>query len=94
MTDPKKINEILLTWDISISIRDLVHSNWQRSLLDNLFYSLSCDVIPGGIGLPFRLSVDDLMELVDFILTTTYFTCKGNIYQHKKGVAMVAHSVL
>ena len=35
-----------------------------------------------------RLSVDDLMELVEFILTTTYFTCKGNIYQQKKGVAM------
>ena len=38
MTDPKKLNEILLTWDI-LFIRDLVHSNWQWSLLDKLFYS-------------------------------------------------------
>ena len=42
-----------LTRDISISIRDLVHSDWQWSLLSKLFYSLPCDVIPGGIGLPF-----------------------------------------
>ena len=40
---------------IFFSIRDLAHSNWQWSLLDKLLYiySLSCDVIPGGIGLPF-----------------------------------------
>ncbi len=35
-----------------------------------------------------RLSVNDLMELVQFILTTTYFTSKGTIYQQKKGAAM------
>ena len=35
-----------------------------------------------------RLTADDLMELVEFILTTTYFTCQGSIYQQKKGVAM------
>ena len=43
----------ILTWDISTSIRDLVHSYWQWNLLDKLFYSLSSDVIPGGTGLPF-----------------------------------------
>ena len=35
-----------------------------------------------------RLTVDDLMELVEFVLTTTYFTSKQIIYQQKKGVAM------
>ena len=53
MTDPKKINEILLTWDSSISIRDLVHSNRQWSLLSKLFCSLPSDIIPGGLVLLF-----------------------------------------
>ena len=43
----KKID--ILTRDISISIRYLVHSDWQWSLLSKLFYSLPCDVIPGVI---------------------------------------------
>ena len=30
------------TWDISVSVRDLVHSNWEWSLLDKLLYSLPC----------------------------------------------------
>ena len=34
------------------------------------------------------LTVDDLMELVEFVLTTTYVTSKQIIYQQKKGVAM------
>ena len=34
------------------------------------------------------LTVDDLMELVEFVLTTTYFTSKQTIYQQTKGVAM------
>ena len=35
-----------------------------------------------------RLSVDDLMEITEFVLTTTYFTSKGEIYQQVKGAAM------
>ena len=35
-----------------------------------------------------RLSVDDLMELCHFILTTTYFSFNGDIYSQNAGVAM------
>ena len=35
-----------------------------------------------------KLTVDDLMELVNFVLTTTYFTSKDIIYQQKQGAAM------
>ena len=41
-----------------------------------------------NLGKRTRLTVGDIMELVEFILTTTYFSSKGNIYQQKKGVAM------
>ena len=34
------------------------------------------------------MTVDDLMELAKFTLTTTYFTSKGHIYQQVKGAAM------
>ena len=34
------------------------------------------------------LTVDNLMELVKFVLTTTYFNSKQTIYQQTKGVAM------
>ena len=43
----------ILTWDISTSIRYLVHSYCQWNLLYKLFYGLLSDVIPGGTGLPF-----------------------------------------
>ena len=35
-----------------------------------------------------KLTVDDLMKLVNFVLTTTYFTSKDIIYQQKQGAAM------
>ncbi|XP_052806817.1 uncharacterized protein LOC128236035 [Mya arenaria] len=35
-----------------------------------------------------KLSVDDIMNLTDFILTTTYFQFRGDIYQQKFGTAM------
>ena len=34
------------------------------------------------------LEVDDIMELLEFILTTTYFCFNGQIYRHKFGTAM------
>ncbi len=34
------------------------------------------------------LNVDDIMELMKFILTTTYFTFRGTIYKQKFGAAM------
>ena len=34
------------------------------------------------------LSVPDIMELLEFVLTTTYFTFRGQIYQQKFGTAM------
>ena len=34
------------------------------------------------------LSVDDIMELLEFILTTTYFSFRGQIYQQRFGTAM------
>ena len=38
-----------------------------------------------------KLTVDDLIELVKFTLTTTYFTSKGNIYKQVKGAGMGSH---
>ena len=35
-----------------------------------------------------KLSVNDIMELLTFVLTTTYFSFRGQIYQQKFGVAM------
>ena len=35
-----------------------------------------------------KLSVDDIMELLTFVLNTTYFSFRGQIYQQKFGVAM------
>ena len=35
-----------------------------------------------------KLSVDDIMELLEFILTTTYMTFRGQIYNQKFGTAM------
>ncbi|XP_072028445.1 uncharacterized protein [Amphiura filiformis] len=37
-----------------------------------------------------RLNVTDTMELLEFILTTTYFSFRGNIYRQKFGAAMVS----
>ena len=35
-----------------------------------------------------NLTVDDVLELLDICLNTTYFTYKGTIYQQKQGAAM------
>ena len=35
-----------------------------------------------------KLSVDDIMELLEFILTTTYFSFRNNSYRQKFGAAM------
>ena len=35
-----------------------------------------------------NLDVDDLMELLKFIVTTTYFSVRGTINQQKFGTAM------
>ena len=35
-----------------------------------------------------NLNVDDIMELLKFVLETTYFRFEGEIYQQKFGVAM------
>ncbi|XP_035672164.1 uncharacterized protein LOC118413102 [Branchiostoma floridae] len=35
-----------------------------------------------------NLEVDDIIELLSFIVTTTYFSFRGNIYQQKFGTAM------
>ncbi len=34
------------------------------------------------------LAVDDIIELLEFVLTTTYFSFRGNIYKQKFGAAM------
>ena len=34
------------------------------------------------------LEIDDIMELLEFVLTTTYFTFRGVIYQQRFGTAM------
>ena len=52
MTNPMEINEIILTRNISTSIRDLVHSTG-KCLFGKLIDSLPGDVILGGTGLPF-----------------------------------------
>ncbi|XP_072022566.1 uncharacterized protein [Amphiura filiformis] len=35
-----------------------------------------------------NLSIDDIMELLEFVLTTTYFSFRGNIFKQKFGAAM------
>ncbi|XP_072033432.1 uncharacterized protein [Amphiura filiformis] len=35
-----------------------------------------------------NLNVDDIMELLEFVLTTTYFSFRGTIYKQKFGAAM------
>ncbi|XP_072044089.1 uncharacterized protein [Amphiura filiformis] len=35
-----------------------------------------------------NLNVDDIMELLEFVLTTTYFSSRGTIYKQKFGAAM------
>ena len=35
-----------------------------------------------------KLSVQDIVELLEFILTTTYFEFRGGIYRHRFGAAM------
>ncbi len=35
-----------------------------------------------------KLNVDDIMELTEFIATTTYFSFQGTIYIQKSGTAM------
>ncbi|CAH1244343.1 Hypp7269 [Branchiostoma lanceolatum] len=37
-----------------------------------------------------NLQVDDILELLSFIVTTTYFSFRGNIYQQNFGTAMVS----
>ena len=34
------------------------------------------------------LAVNDIIELLEFVLTTTYFPFRGNIYKQKFGAAM------
>ena len=40
------------------------------------------------VKLQANLNVDDIKELLKFIVTTTYFSYWGTIYQHKFGTAM------
>ncbi len=35
-----------------------------------------------------KLTVEDIMEILEFTLTTTYFTFRGQVYQQKFGTAM------
>jgi len=35
-----------------------------------------------------NLETDDIMELLEFVVTTTYFTFRGVIYQQRFGTAM------
>ena len=35
-----------------------------------------------------KLQVGDIMELLQFVITTTYFSFRGTIYQQKFGTAM------
>ncbi len=58
------------------------------SLFTNTPVDLTLKIIRQKLKNRTLLSVDDLMELVEFVLTTTYFTCKGKIYQQVKGMAM------
>ena len=64
------------------------------SLFTNTPIDMTLDIIrrkleqDPNLKLRTQLSVDDLMELTEFVLTTTYFTSKGVIYQQLKGAAM------
>ena len=78
------LNDIKLEDDEYLISHDVV------SLFTNTPVALTLDIIrkrleqDSNLNKRTRLTVDDIMELVEFILTTTYFTSKGTIYQQKR----------
>ena len=80
--------------DITINDDECLISHDVVSLLTNTPIEPTLDIIRKKlennktIHKRTKLSVDDLMTLTKFVLTTTYFTCMGNIYQQQQGVAM------
>ena len=82
------LKDVVLEDDECLASHDVV------SLFTNTPIDMTLDIIRDkltkdpNLNQRTKLTVDDLMELVKFTLTTTYFTSKGNIYQQVKGAAM------
>ena len=76
--------------DIKLEEDEYLISHDVVSLFTNTPVDLTLDIIrkrleqDSNLNKRTRLTVDDMMELVEFILTTTYFTSKGTIYQQKR----------
>ncbi len=89
-TDHHVLNSKQLAEDLeNITVRDdeYMISHDVVSLFTNTPVDLTLKIIRQKLDRTL-LMVDDLMELVEFVLTTTYFTSKGMIYQQVKGMAM------
>ena len=84
----KEMDSIMIEEDEMFISHDVV------SLFTNIPVDLALQVIRDRLvadkDLKHRtlLSVDDIMELLKFVVTTTYFSFRGVIYQQKFGTAM------
>ncbi|XP_072041354.1 uncharacterized protein [Amphiura filiformis] len=92
VTNSKSLAEELT--GIYIDEGDMFNSHDVVSLFTNTPVEKALEVIKTkleqDISLPSRtnLSVEDVMELLEFTVTTTYFSFRGNIYRQRFGTAM------
>ena len=73
-------DEMFLSHDI-VSVSVHLHPNWWHINKKRLEEDAT-------LKLRTHLQVGDIMELLQFVVTTTYFSFRGIIYQQKFGTAM------
>ena len=83
--------------DVPLDEDEVLISHDVVSLFTNTPIGLTLNIIRNkleqdkGLHKRTKLTVNDLVELVKFVFTTTYFTSKDITYQQKKGTAMGSH---
>ena len=86
--NPNEMASIMIKPDDSLLSHDVV------SLITSAPISETLDVIKKRLEddtklkLRTNLNVDEIMEQLKFIITTTYFSFRGTVYQQKLGTAM------
>ena len=92
VTNSKQLAEDLST--VKIEDGDIFNSHDVVSLFTNTPITKTLDIVreylekDTTLKQRTRLSVEDVMELLEFVLTTTYFSFRGDIYKQKFGAAM------
>ena len=92
VTNSKQLAEDLST--VKIEDGDIFNSHDVVSLFTNTPITKTLDIVreylekDTTLKQRTRLSVEDVMELLKFVLTTTYFSFRGDIYKQKFGAAM------